>query len=106
MTPLEQLLAENERIMRRTRAKAASNRPANPNARKPGQGQITKKDVRKLICQAIESGQVEYLGLSGRNHPKFRCPDGQVIQTAGSGSDRHQEHALRRELERHGVVFE
>lgn len=106
MTPLEALLAENERIMRRTRAKAARNRPANPNAKKPGHGHITNKNVRKLICQAIESGQITYLGMSGRTHPRFRCPDGQVIQTAGTGSDRHQEHALRRELERHGVRFD
>lgn len=105
MTQIQELLAENERIVQRTRSQAQGNRPPNPNARRVRPGEVTNKDARNLLNLAIETGQVDYLGKSGSGHPLFRCPDGQVLRTAGSGSDRHQANQLRRDLRKHGVVF-
>lgn len=82
---------------------AKRDRRTGPPLRRPRQGQITNKDVRKLVNKAVDQGYIYW--LDGSNHPKIRHPEDpmQVVGCAGSASDVNAPRQVARDLRRIGV---
>jgi hypothetical protein len=71
---------------------------------RPRPGQITSKDVRKLVNAAVDAGWL--FRLTGSNHGQLRSPDGRVvIHFPGSGSSQRGVKHLRADLRRNGLAL-
>jgi hypothetical protein len=71
-------------------------------ARRPQQGQITNKDVRRIANAAVDAGWA--FSLTGSSHGRLTSPDGRaVIHFAGSASSQDAAKKLRSHLRRNGL---